>query len=296
MEKMIARFGPAGNSESFAAEGFRSSCDAPGWIAARGLDAYEYQCGRGVLVGEQTAQKIGAAAREFGVALSIHAPYFMNLSNPDEERQRKTVDYVLQSARAARAMGADRIVIHSGSLLKRERHEALAIAKETLRRVLDAADDAGFGDITLCPELMGCVNQLGTLDEVLELCLVDERLIPCIDFGHYNARNFGILTGREVYERLLDRMEQVLGFARVRCFHSHFSKIQYSKRSGEVRHLTFADTEYGPEFAPLAAAVAARGYTPRFLCESAGTQVEDAATMRDLYRAALREEERGCVR
>lgn len=293
MEEIKVRFGPAGNSESFAAAGYKSSCDAPKWLAGLGLTAYEYQCGRGVLVGEQTAHKIGEAAREYDIALSIHAPYFMNLSNPEEERQRKTVDYVLQSARAARAMGATRITIHSGSLMKREREEALAIAKKTLAKVIRAVDEAGFGDITLCPELMGCTNQLGTLDEVLALCLVDERLIPCIDFGHYNARNFGILKAREDYEALFDRMEEVLGFDRMKSFHSHFSKIQYSTKSGEVRHLTFEDTEYGPEFGPIAEIVAERGYTPRFICESAGTQAEDACQMRDAYELCMKQRKNG---
>ena len=286
MEEIRARFGPAGNSQSFFDAGFKSSCDAPKWIASLRLSAYEYQCGRGVLVGEETAKKIGDAAREHDIALSIHAPYFMNLSNPEAERQRKTVDYVLQSARAADAMGADRITIHSGSLMKRERAEALEIAKATLKKVISAVDDAGYGHITLCPELMGTVNQLGTLDEVLELCTVDARLIPCIDFGHYNARNFGILKDFSEYERLFDRMEQFLGFERVRSFHSHFSKIEYSMKSGEVRHLTFEDTKYGPEFAPLAKIIAQRGYTPRIICESAGTQAEDACFMRDEYLKA----------
>lgn len=30
---------------------------------------------------------------------------------------------------------------------------------------------------------MGKVNQLGTLDEVLALCSVDERIIPCMDLA-----------------------------------------------------------------------------------------------------------------
>ncbi len=286
MEEKIALFGPAGNSESFTAAGYKSSCDAPRYLSERGLTAYEYQCGRGVLLGEETAKKIGNAAKEYNIALSIHAPYYMNLSNPEEERQRKTIDYVLQSAKAASLMGATRITIHSGSLMKRERNEALAIAKETLKKVMSAMDNSGYSDIILCPELMGCTNQLGTLDEVLELCLVDERLIPCIDFGHYNARNFGALREQKDYEFIFGRMEEILGFDRVRSFHSHFSKIEYNNKSGEVRHLTFEDKVFGPDFAPIAKIIAERGYTPRFICESAGTQAEDAMSMRDEYLKA----------
>ena len=288
---MGAKFGPAGNSESFSQEGFQSSVDTPGWLARRGLDAFEYQCGRGVLVGEQTAREIGERAREFGISMSIHAPYFTNLANPEKERREKTIGYVLQSCKAARAMGAGRITVHSGSLMKRTRQEALDIARETLKMVVDACDREGYGDITLCPELMGVKNQLGTLEEVLELCKVDARLVPCIDFGHYNARNNGVLRTKDDFAAVLDRMEQELGFERVRCFHSHFSKIEFSEKSGEKRHLKFDDDPqnvYGPDFAPLAELLAERGYEPTVICESAGTQAEDALAMKKLYLAALR--------
>lgn len=280
MEK-IARFGPAGNSLSFAAEGFKSSVDAPRWLHLRGLNAYEYQCGRGVLVGEETAGKIGEEARKYDIALSIHAPYFMNLANPEAERMRKTVDYVLQSAQAARAMGADRIVVHAGSLLKREREVALAIACDTLKLVMKTLDERGYGDITICPELMGCKNQLGNLDEIISLCKVDERLIPCIDFGHYNAREGGILKSKKDFEFIFDKLENELGVERISSFHAHFSKIEYTLKSGEVRHLTFEDKTYGPEFLPLARVIAERGYTPRIICESAGSQAEDALFMKN---------------
>ncbi len=286
MEK-IARFGPAGNSESFVKSGFKSSVDAPRWIYNLGLSAYEYQCGRGVLVGEETAKKIGDEAKKYDIAMSVHAPYFMNLANPEEERRRKTIDYVLQSATAARALGADRIVIHAGSLLKRTREEALGIACGILRDVMIAVDEHGYGDIALCPELMGCKNQLGNLDEIIELCRVDARLIPCIDFGHYNAREGGILKEKRDFEYIFDRLEDALGRERISSFHAHFSKIEYTQKSGEVRHLTFEDKIFGPEFSPLAQVIAERGYTPRIICESAGTQAEDALFMKNKYLEVL---------
>ncbi len=281
---MSAIFGVAGNSDSFHTQGHKASVEAPKWLHEFGLDAYEYQCGKGVLIGAETAAEIGAEARKYGIKMSVHAPYFMNLANPDPERREKTVGYALQSCAAAVPLGATRIVIHSGSLMKRTREEALSIACETMKLIVDACDEAGYGDITLCPELMGGVNQLGTLEEVMEICKVDDRLIPCIDFGHYNARNNGVLRNEEDYADLLDVMERELGFERVRNFHSHFSKIEYTQKSGEVRHLTFEDKVYGPDFAPLAHVLVSRGYEPTIICESAGTQAEDALAMKQIYQ------------
>ena len=278
---MSAKFGPAGNAENFP---YKSSADAPRWLREIGLDCYEYQCGKGIHVGEETAGKVGENARAAGITLSLHAPYFINLANPDPESLKKTTGYITGACLVASRMGAERVVIHSGALMKRTRREALDIAKRSLKEVLAACDGEGFGHITLCPETMGKINQLGDLDEVLELCCLDERLVPCIDFGHLYARSLGADDGQEVYCRMLDRVEEVLGRERASRFHSHFSHIQFTPNGGEKCHRTFEDDDgYGPDWAPLAAEVARRGWSPTFICESAGTQAQDALTMKAIY-------------
>ncbi|HIT31610.1 MAG TPA: TIM barrel protein [Candidatus Enterenecus stercoripullorum] len=280
---MSAKFGPAGNAENFP---YKSSADAPRWLKELGLDCYEYQCGKGVHVGEETARKVGLAARGNGIALSLHAPYFINLANPDPEALEKTIGYITGACLVADWMGATRVVIHSGALMKRTRREALDIALKSLREVVRACDGAGFGHITLCPETMGKLGQLGDLDEVLELCCVDQRLVPCVDFGHLYARTLGELDGEQAMERMLERMKEVLGEERARVFHSHFSHIEFTPKGGEKCHRTFADDGgFGPAWEPLAAAVARRGWSPIFICESAGTQAEDALSMKQIYQS-----------
>ena len=281
---MSAKFGPAGNSDSFS-KVHKSSQAAPKWIRDFGLDCYEYQCGKGIHIGEEAARKLGQAAAEAGISLSLHAPYFINLANPDPESLKKTIGYITSACFAADCMGAARVVIHSGALMKRSRQEALEIAKKSLKEVIAACDGSGFGHITLCPETMGKINQLGDLDEVLELCTLDERLVPCIDFGHLYARSLGALEGREACVKMLDRVEEILGAQRAAAFHSHFSHIQFTPNGGEKCHRTFGnDDGFGPDWAPLAAEVARRGWSPTFICESAGTQAEDALTMKQIYQ------------
>lgn len=287
MSHLTAKFGPAGNSDSFS-KVHKSSLAAPKWIADFGLDCYEYQCGKGVHVGEETARKLGENARAAGISLSLHAPYFINLANPDPDSLKKTIGYITAACLAAGWMGAKRVVIHSGALMKRTRRQAQDIALKSLREVIAACDGQGFGDIALCPETMGKINQLGDLDEVLELCTLDSRLIPCIDFGHLYARSLGALEGHEACVRMLDRVEEVLGPDRAGSFHSHFSHIQFTPNGGEKCHRTFDDDGgYGPAWAPLAAEIARRGWHPTFICESAGTQAEDALFMKRTYQAFL---------
>ena len=159
-------------------------------------------------------------------------------------------------------------------------------ALDTMRRAVQAMDEAGYGECILCPETMGKVNQLGTLDEVLALCSVDERMIPCVDFGHLYARSQGTELNDETapadYAAILDAIAAALPGERAKKFHAHFSRIAYTK-GGEKCHLTFADTEFGPPPAPLMQLLKTRGLAPTIICESAGTQAEDAAALKKLY-------------
>ncbi|MBC8535698.1 TIM barrel protein [Feifania hominis] len=287
---MQPKFGPAGSSDSFFAAGYKASVQMPGWLEKIGLDAFEYQCSKGVNVSEKTAVQIGQKAREHHISLSIHAPYYISLSSKDPEKRDNSIGYILKSARCARFMGAGRIVVHSGSCSGMTREHALELAKDTIRRALAALDAEGLGDITVCPETMGKINQLGTLEEVCELCRLDERLIPTIDFGHLNARTLGGVRGIADYEKLLNLVEDRLGADRLRVFHSHFSKIAYTA-GGEKVHLTFADGgEYGPEFEPLAELIARKNLAPTIICESAGTQAEDALAMKRMVLHAKGED------
>ncbi len=281
---MEIKFGPAGNAQSFAEAGFKATVDAPRWLHEMGLNAYEYQCGRGVNIGEETARKIAAQAALHDIAMSLHAPYYINLSNRDEERVQKNIGYVLASCQAATWLGADRIVVHTGGVGKQSRTKAFENTKENVRDILNAVEQAGY-TTTICLETMGKQSVIGSAEEIFELVALDDRLLPCIDFGHLNARTCGKCSTEEEFAQVLDLMENTIGTERARIFHSHFSHIEYGLK-GEVRHLTFADEQYGPDFSPLAKLIAQRGWTPRFICESAGTQAEDAKQMMDMYLAA----------
>lgn len=279
---MTAKFGPAGSSERFSTEGHRSTADMPEYLKNFGLDHFEYQCGRGVNVSAEKAEIFRKNAEKNGISVSLHSPYYISLASLEEEKRLKSVDYILQSARAVKMLGGDRIVVHSGTCAKISREEALKKAFDTLVMAQKALDDEHLSDIRICPETMGKINQLGTLEEVMELCRVDERFVPCIDFGHLNARTLGGCNSKEDFSKVLDTIKNSLGEERYKNFHSHFSKIEYSQ-GGEKRHLTFTDTVFGPEFDPLALLVAERGLTPIFISESAGTQDSDALQMKNMY-------------
>lgn len=275
-------FGPGGNSISWGKRKFPQ--DLPAYLKEMGLNGYEIECGRGVRISSATTELLPALAKEHGINVTLHAPYFISLSSVTEETRLKSVDYIMQSAVAAKSVGAQKIVVHSGSCSKISRTEATLLAADTLKRAQAALDEAGLSDIIICPETMGKINQLGTLEEVVELCGVDERFLPTVDFGHLNARTLGGIKTREDYARMLDYIGDKLGQERLSNMHIHFSKIEYTA-GGEKRHITFADEVFGPQFEPLIEEIHKRGLQPSIICESDGTQAEDAATMKRYYES-----------
>ena len=133
---------------------------------------------------------------------------------------------------------------------------------------------------------MGKINQLGTLDEVITLCKLAPIYWPVVDFGHLNARHLGgYFTDCDSYRAVFDKIGCELGDEAAKSLHCHFSKIEYTK-AGEKKHLTFADTQFGPDFEPLAEAIVKEGVCPRIICESDGCMTEDALYMKNAWRIA----------
>ena len=278
----MAFFGPGGNSDAFKAWGGKSTVDAPRFVSEIGLDAYEYEAGNGIASSPAMLAAIGNEAKKYNVKTSFHTPYFISLSGIEEEKRLKSIKYIADSLNAARLIGAGTIVVHTGSAAKITRDEAMRLAGDTLIKTLSALDTYG---IKIGLETMGKKNQLGTLDEVLELCRIDSAFVPVVDFGHLNARDCGgVFVTADDYMRVFDKIDKKLGAEIATNLHCHFSKIMWTD-AGEKKHLTFVDEEYGPDFEPLVEAIVKNSLTPTIISESAGTQSDDALTMKKYYKS-----------
>ncbi len=279
-------FGPAGNSESFYNEGHKRTVEVFSWIKDMGLNAYEYSFGRGVRLKHDTATAIGKQAAANDIALSVHAPYYINLATLESDKAQNNLRYLSESARAAKWMGAKRVVFHPGSQGRVQRAQAFDQIKKALAEAIEHLENEQLFDVTICPETLGKVKQLGDLSEVMQMCKIDERIVPAIDFGHLHARGIGALNSERDFAHILDTIENELGGYRAKHFHVHFSKIEYTAQ-GEKRHRTFAEKEYGPDFTPLAKLIAQRGLEPVIICESKGTMAEDAVQMKRIYEQEI---------
>jgi len=273
-------FGPGGNSEDFYAAGYKSTLQAPAFVKNYGLDAYEYEAGNGLAASSAMLAEVGREAKAHGIKMSFHTPYFISLSGVVEEKRLNSIRYIRESLEAARLLGAGTIVVHSGSAAKISRDDAMRLAADTLVRTLSEVDTYG---IKIGLETMGKVNQLGTLDEVLELCRIDSAFVPVVDFGHLNARDLGgVFKTADDYLRVFDKIDRAFGAEVASNLHCHFSKIEWTG-SGEKKHLTFGDEIYGPDFEPLVEVIYKNNLTPTIICESAGTQSDDALAMKKYY-------------
>ena len=277
---MSAYFGPGGNSVAFKLAGGKSTLDAPKWLSEIGLDAYEYEAGNGIASSPAMLSAIGNEAKKYNIKMSFHTPYFISLSGVEEEKRLKSIKYISESLDAAKLLGAGTIVVHTGSAAKITRDEAMRLAGDTLVKTLSHVDTYG---IKIGLETMGKINQLGTLEEVLELCRIDSAFVPVVDFGHMNARECGgVFKTADDYMRVFDKIDRILGADVATNLHCHFSKIEWTQ-AGEKKHLTFEDTVYGPDFEPLIEAIVKNSLTPTIISESAGTQSDDALAMRKYY-------------
>lgn len=278
----MIRFGVSGNSQAFYDNGLTRTIDAAKWCSDQGIELFEYSFGRGINISQETAIEIGNEFRKYNVLMSIHSPYYINMANPDPKMIEKSLLYIKNSMVFAEFMQADRVVVHPASQGKLDRKEANIIMKANINNLSERLEEEFPRDILICWETMGKTAQMGTVDEIIEICSMNKRFFPCIDFGHINAREQGVLNKPGNYNTIIEKLKNNLDYLKFINMHVHFSKIQFSEK-GEIKHLTFADDVYGPNFKPLAELFFKYNMAPHVVCESDGTQAEDSIEMKKIY-------------
>ena len=278
----MVKFGPSGNDITFYEAGYKHTYQAPDFLVSKGLDAYEYSFGRGILLKDDMAVKIGEVMKNKGISFSIHAPYYINFATPTDEMAEKSYNYVLESLRMLRLAGGNRLVVHPASQGKMERKDAVELCKKRLNILKDKIIDAGYSDMLICLETMGKSAQIGTYEEILDFCTLYDNYLPTFDFGHINALTQGTLKTYDDYKKIIDRSIEVIGLERTKKAHIHFSKIEYGSK-GEIKHLTLDDSIYGPDFEPLAKVLKDYQMECTVICESKDYMSRDAERMKNIY-------------
>ncbi len=206
-----------------------------------GLDALEMAMVQKVTMGAATAARVRATAEREDIALSLHAPYYINLNSRDPQKLADSQQRILAAARVGDLCGARNIVLHLGFYHDNTPAETTTIIQRHLAPVVEALAAEGSGAV-LRPEVMGRLSQWGDLDEVLDLCAALPPCLPCVDFAHLHARHGRDNTYDEFLANL-DTMAARLGRRALDDMHIHMSGIAYGKH-GEQHHLAFADADF----------------------------------------------------
>lgn len=279
--RTTAKIGPSGNSRSFyeADKNFQST-KAPKLLHELGLSAYEYSFGLGINIGEKKAAELGEECKKYDIALSVHAPYYINFAN--DEMLEKSINYLLRSAKMCKLMSGERVVFHVGSVGKLGKESAFEKAYKNLSICAEALQASEYADMQFCPETMGKLSQIGDTAEIAKLCKISDIFVPALDFGHINARTLGHLDNLEKFVAEFEIVKAILGSEWAQSIHIHYSKVEFGK-SGEIRHLDNTDDKFGPDYRLLLQAIVRLKLTPTIICESASRQAEDALELYNYY-------------
>jgi len=248
------------------------------YAASIGLDALELAWVNGVRVGEVTCAAIKKAGEGNNVALSVHAPYYINL-NADPEKWPKQRTYLMDAAHFGNLAGATDIIFHPGSYFNRPAEEVL---KVTIPRLQDCVGEirANGNLVTLRPEISGKGAMLGSLSDVLDMAKAISGVVPCIDFAHLHARlGDGAVNSYDEWMNVLEFYRKSLGDEAMIHLHIHLSGINYGPK-GEKNHLVMEESDLN--FKDLMRALHASAVKGRIMCESPVLEV-DALKFRNLW-------------
>jgi len=247
-----------------------------------GLKAFEVEFVQGVRIRKEDALEAGKVAKELGVSLSCHGPYFVNCSSPVKEKQETTKKNLLEALRAANLLGAKVVVFHPGFYQEQKPEVARDNAVKLLKEVIETMKKEKL-NAKLGAETTGKSSQYGSLDEVLELCKIlgTKYIVPVIDFGHVSSRANGWIKEKEQYEIIFKKIKDALGKEGLEGLHCHFSEQEYSEK-GERRHVVLGTNNH-PPFKPLAELIKKNKYKFTIISESPLIEI-DALKMKDMCK------------
>ena len=268
------RFGPAGRPINYSG----SAKDACSYIKAEGLNAYEYQATYGVKISQSSAHDLKLNSEKEDVLVSMHAPYYLNLSSNKDDVIERSIKRLVQAAKASEWMGAYRIVFHPGFYTGYTSGEAMYRCKYSIEKIIEEVERMGIKNYCFAPETTGKKSQLGNLDEIIEICRSYEHFEPTVDIAHVYARSGGKLNTKQEYGQIFQKLEDELG---IKSLHTHFTHIEYTN-AGERKHHILSDENYGPPLKPFIEEIVECGWKITVICESPLID-QDALKMKGIY-------------
>lgn len=278
---MLAKFGVAGVPTNYKGKpsGFFN------WLKSMGLNAYEVQCTFGFKMSDKNKENVLSAQKD-GIYISIHGPYYINLGSQNAEVVARSVEILKQGIELAKSINCTRIIFHPGGGHKNtDEGRKLAIG-QIIEELNQISAEVDMGEVKFYPEIAGKTANLGSMDEIIEICKNCKYAYPCIDIAHLHAREFGSITSKEILKQKLMYLRDNLPdkFGQV---HFHAYTINYNNK-GEVKHLKFGEcmpdgSEGLPNLNNFTEVLHELNIEPWVISEASETQELGAKYMHDCY-------------
>lgn len=255
----------------------RTTIDGIARVRELGLDCMELEFVQGVRMGEKTAADVHAVADRQNVALSVHAPYYINLNAVEPEKVAASIERIYESARIGHICSAANIVFHPAFYLKNDSKTVYVRVSDRLKELARRLENEGI-PVTLRPETTGKATQFGDVDELLALSAEIDGVLPCFDFSHIHARDGKHNTADE-FRSIFEKIETVLGKDGLKTMHCHISGIEYTAK-GERNHLILDESDLN--YTALLKVFSEFKACGTIICESPNIE-EDALLMQKTY-------------
>ena len=273
--KTEIRFGTSGNPPNFFKSEFgKKRINAVNWINSIGLNAYEYLMTYGARTRPEVAKKIKEEAKKLGVALSVHAPYYIVFTSDKENVFDNSVKEMVKTLNLAELMGAEKVVFHPG-------YNNVPNPSERVIKGIRKVKTLYNGKVKILPETMGKKSQFGSLKDILYICK-ETNCEPCLDFAHLHAREGGSLNSSEDFRKIILKVKKVLGLRVVKRLHCHFSPVEFNEK-GEKKHRSYFEREYFPHFEHFLPIIKEFNMKPTLISESRDSQDGAALEMKSLW-------------
>jgi len=267
----VIRYGTSGNPPNFFSSKYgKDKKNAVEWINSIGLNAYEYMMTYGARATEETVKYVGEKAKKLDIALSVHGPYYVVLSSEKERVLVNSVRELKKTCHLSHLMGARKVVLHPG----------FGNDVDKVIKGLKEVEKDKPKDVIICPETMGKISQLGSLDQVLTICEQTE-CEPCVDFGHVHARTLGTLKSTKDYRKIVMEIEKRFGKKVLKRLHCHFYPVEFTDK-GEKKHRAVMEKGWLPKFQHFAPVIKEFNMVPTLISESRDSQDIGALEMKKI--------------
>ena len=205
------------------------------------LDAMELEFVRSIHITKEKAPEVKNVAKKNDVVLTCHAPYFINLNSDDKKKFYASIGYIKNSAIITSMCGGYSVCFHAGYYQKIDPKRVYDRIKEGIKIIVKDIKEID-DKIWIRPETSGKISQFGTMQQIIDLSLEFDNVLPCIDWSHLHAITNGKSNTTEEFREVLTLMEKKLGRKALDNVHFHCQGVEYNE-TGERHHMNLKESD-----------------------------------------------------